>query len=278
MMSNPKKLSIDKLLLVSLVFILIQTSWVHAQKFSLGVKAGFLGLKSVYGDKDERKLVDDKIKWGYYGAGFISFPLKNHYTCVIETGFSQKGRKVFFDNGDSKNFATYYFLDEVLLLRRHFKLNLGKNIPADWFINVGPHVSYWLGGKGTVGASDNDGTAYKIKFIDESLLGDFNTMYMIDANRWLFGLDLGIGMTAPIKSTQRVMAELRFTWGHTYYGGEFTANYNWSNFYDKNLKANEKVLSLTIGYMWDFNVQESRKGHSTKDKEVKRKPVKRRRH
>lgn len=260
-----RKHVIVKMLFVSLVYMLASTGWIYAQKFSLGVKAGALALKSIYGDKSEDDALDDKVKPGFYGAGFISFPLKNHYSCVIETGYSQKGRKVLFDNGASKNYATYSFLDAALLLRKSFKLNLGKNVPADWFVNVGPHVSYWLGGKGTVGASDNDGTAYKIEFSDTFNLGNYNTLYMIDANRWLFGMDIGIGMTAPIKKTQRVLAELRFTWGHTYYGGALTANYDWPLFNDRNLKANEKVLCFSVAYVWDFDKREAKKGKSTKD-------------
>jgi hypothetical protein len=280
MVANPKKLLIDKLPFISLLLMVFLSSDLYAQKFSLGIKAGPLGMKSTYGDKDEGKLIDDKVKWGYYTAAFISFPLKDHYSCVVETGFSRKGRNVYFDNGDSKNFATYHFIDGALLLRRSFKLYLGKNIPADWFVNIGPHISYWLNGKGTLGNKDSDGTAYDIKFTKSGTgdVTDFNTVYMVDANRWLFGVDIGVGMTAPIRSTTRIMAELRFTWGHTYYGGIQTANYSsWSGFKDRNMKANEKVLSFTIAYMLDFNVQEGRKGHSTKDKEVKRKKVKRRR-
>jgi hypothetical protein len=269
--SNQRKHIVAKMLLLSLVLTLASTSWLHAQKFSLGVKAGILGLKSVYGDKSEGAPIEDKVKPGYYGAGFISFPLKNHYSCVIETGFSQKGRKALFEGGTGLNNGTYYFVDGALLLRRSFKLNLGKNIPADWFVNIGPHISYWLGGKGTVGGANSDGTAYKIVFTDTFKLGDFDKMYMINANRWLFGMDIGIGMTAPIKKTQRVVAELRFTWGHTYYGGKTTQNYDSPLFSDNNLRANEKVLCFSVAYMWDFDRKTGKMGKSTKDKENNRK-------
>lgn len=266
-----RKHIIVKSLILSLVFMLASVNWLYAQKFSLGVKGGPLALKSVYGDKTEDDDIDDKIKYGFYGAGFISFPLKNHYSCVIEAGYSHKGRKVLFNDGTAQNNATYRFLDAALLLRKSFRLDLGKNVPADWFVNIGPHISYWLGGKGTIGPTQSNGKAYEIEFADTFKLGDFNTMYLIDANRWLFGMDIGVGMTAPIKKTQRVLTELRFTWGHTYYGGKTTANYDWIGFTDQNMRANEKVLSFTVAYMWDFDLQKAKKGKSTKDKEVNRK-------
>lgn len=247
------------------------------QKFSLGVKAGPLMTWSVFGDSYEGRNTDNKLKLGYYGAGIISFPLKNNYSCVIEGGFSQKGRKVIFE--DKKNDATYYFVDAALLLRKSFHIQLGKNIPATCFINVGPHVSYWLGGKGKIGYKDGDGTPYKVVFADTFILSQskFKTMYLVEANRWLFGADIGIGMTAPIRSTQRVLTELRFTWGHTFYGGRSSARYNWVDFTDTNMRSNERVISFTVAYMFDFDLREAKKGRSTKDKEVKRKPVKRKR-
>jgi len=269
--------ALSKVLLLFVIMITTTDIPSFAQKFSLGAKAGPLTVWSVYGDKDYGKTIENETKFGFYAAGIISFPLKNNYHCVIEGGFSQKGRNVTFGDGRNRNSATYHYVDAVLLLRRSFKFNLGKDIPADWFINVGPHISYWLGGKGTIGPVDGNGTDYKVKFADSLDLGNFSTMYMIGANRWLFGADIGIGMEAPISKTQRIMAELRFTWGHTYFGNKTTQNYAWIDFTDNNMQANEKVLSLTVAYMFDVDLKANKKGRSTKDKEVHRKPVKKRR-
>lgn len=266
-----------KWLFITVLLLPVTTNVLFGQNFSLGVKAGPLVLWSPYGDKDDAVGFENKPKYGYYLAGIINFPLKNDYTCVIEGGFSQKGRHVetagMFNNG------TYYFIDAALLLRKSFKFNLGKNVPATGFFNIGPHISYWLGGEGTIGSVGSDGSDYKIKFVDSLNSDDFKfkTMYMVDANRWLFGADIGLGMTAPIKKTQRVLVELRFTWGHTFYGTRETAYYNWVQFVDYNMRANEKVLSLTAAYIFDFDLRASKKGHSTKDKENNRKPKRRKR-
>jgi hypothetical protein len=248
------------------------TVCLYGQEFSLGVKAGPLTAWSVYGDKDDRKFFDSKPTIGFYAAGIIGFPLKKNYSCIIEGGFSQKGRSVLFNEGYGKNAATYSYTDAALLLRRSFNVTLGKNIPSKIFFNIGPHINYWLKGKGRIGTNDNDGTAYTVVFNQEADLGQFDKMYLNNVNRWLFGLDLGAGIIAPITNTQHLLVELRFTSGHTFYGDRNSATYSWVEFQD-NLRANEKVLSLTAAYTFDFNIQEGRKGKSTKDKEVKRKPV-----
>lgn len=243
---------------------------VIGQKFSMGVKGGLLFNKPAFGDKSDKSQYEHKISLGYQVGGFISFPLKGRYDCVIEGGFSQRGRTFQWGNSSFENKATYNFLEMALLLRREFKFNLGKNIPADWYFNVGPNISYWLSGKGTVGSVSNDGTNYTIAFDKPFNPADFNTIYLNDVNRWLFGANVGVGMHAPITKTQRVSLELRFMWGHTYYGAKNSASYSWVSFED-NLKANEKFLSITAAYTFDFDLQKAKAGHSTKDKEIKRK-------
>ena len=260
-----------------MLLCLLALNGVFGQNFSVGAKVGPLVNWSVYGDKDEADNLDIKPKFGFYAAGFINFPLKNNYECVIEGGFSQKGRKVDFEG--KINYASYYFIDAALLLRKSFKFYLGEDVPATWFVNVGPHISYWLGGNGVVGSEGSDGQKYTIEFVKDSLNPNdfqFNKMYMVNANRWLFGADIGVGMTAPIRKTQRVLVELRFTWGHTFYGTRTTANYNWIDFTDNNMRANERVISITGAYVFDFDLKERKKGHSNKDKEVHRKPQRKR--
>jgi hypothetical protein len=99
---------------------------------------------------------------------------------------------------------------------------------------------------------------------------DFDKMYLRDVNRWLFGIDIGVGFNAPLKRNRKLSTELRFTSGHTFFGTKYSASNRTLGFTD-NLRANEKVISLTVAYVIDVNVQEGRKGKSTKDKEVKRK-------
>jgi hypothetical protein len=260
-------------ILVSLMAV--TTLELQAQKFSLGLKAGPLIGWAAFGDKNDKDKFDTKPKLGFYGAGIIRFPLTKEYFCIIEGGYSQKGRRILFEGGGTENNANYQFVDAALLLRRSFHVNLGKNVPGDWYVNVGPHISYWLGGKGKIGTTGDPSFEYTVVFDKEYTAAIDNKMYLNDVNRYLFGVDIGVGMHAPIKRSQRVGAELRFTWGHTFYGDkESSANYNYINFED-NLQANERILTFTLSYMFDFDILESKKGRSTKDKEVNRKPVKR---
>lgn len=265
-----------RLLLFTLVTLVLPAKMALAQKFSLGVKAGTSMSWTSFGDKADRHDFTSKLKFGYSGSGLISFPLKNNYSCVIEGGISQRGRRILFGNDQIENKAIYQFLDGTLLLRRSFPLNLGKNVPGTWFINMGPHISYWISGKGKIGPTGTPTTSYTVVF-DRTYTGAIdNKMYLNNINRYLFGIDIGIGMTAPIRSTQRIGCELRFTTGHTFFGDKNSASYSYVDFED-NLRANEKMLSFSVMYLFDFDLKSSKKGKSTKDKDTGRKRIRHRR-
>lgn len=247
----------------------------YGQQFSLGIKAGPLMSWGNFGDKDDKDEFSHKIKPGFYAAGLVIFPLKNNYSFQTEFGVSQKGRRITFNDDVWENNATYYFGDAAMMLRRSFPLNLGPNIPSQWFVNIGPHINYWIGGKGKVKAGGS--YTYDVVFGEmpqSPSQPDFDKMYLHDVNRWLFGIDIGVGFNAPLRQNRKITTELRFTSGHTFFGSKTSASNRTLGFTD-NLRANEKVVSLTVAYVIDVNVQEGRKGKSTKDKEVKRKRTRR---
>jgi hypothetical protein len=242
----------------------------HSQKFTVGIKSGVTSSISSFGDKDDKADFTNRWKLGYFGAGLINFPLKDNYSFQTEFGYSQRGRKIEFNYDTWLNNATYHYLDGTMLLRKSYPLQWAKNVRGTWFFNVGPRISYWLSGSGKViaGGSYN----YKVKFTpppDEPDAPDFNTMYLVDINRWLFGLDIGIGADAPTTSLQRFVFEVRFTSGHTFYGGRNSA-FNRTLGFDDNLRANEKILSFIVSYTLNRDLRDSKKGKSTKNKELKR--------
>jgi hypothetical protein len=258
---------------------LISCLLVNAQEFSLGVKAGPIVSLSVIADKFDSEAFSQQLKFGYAGGGLISFPLKDNYYFVVEGGLSQRGRKILSNDDTWTNVSTYYFGDASMMLRKAFPFQLKQNIPSKWFINIGPHISYWMGGKGKIGTTKFQ--EYTIVFEPMPVQppgtgADFDKMYYSNINRWLFGVDIGVGFVAPLKRKQKIMTELRFTSGHTFYGDTNSAQWRTLGFSD-NLRANEKFLTISAAYIFEFNLKEGKMGKSNKDKEMKRKSDKKRR-
>ena len=250
----------------------------QAQEFSLGLKCGFLLTRSVIADKSDLKDFSKRNKPGYLGAAVIIFPMKKRYSFETEVGFSQRGRKILSNEDTWINSGTYYYCDFSMLLRKSFSFRLRKNVPALWFVNAGPNVSHWLGGHGKIGINQFQRYDIVFKPMPETPTGtepDFDKMYFTHVNRWLFGINIGVGFVAPLRRSQKVLTELRYTSGHTFYGDVNSASWRTLGFSD-NLRSNEKFLSLTVAYIFDFNLKEAKKGKSTKDKEVKRRGKRRR--
>jgi hypothetical protein len=246
-----------------------------AQKFSLGVKGGASLSWVGFGDPEAKDIYNRKIKPGYSAGFFINFPLKNNYDLVLEGAYSQKGRRLLFNEDSWENNTTYKFIDMAMLLRKSFKFHLKKNIPVQAFVNIGPEINYWLSADGYLQVGGSLASKYKYNVIFE---GDrtqsYPTMYYNDINRWLFSICLGAGFKAPIRKNQHIITEVRFVSGHTflgkkestYLGGILEGD---GNFQDTQ-KTNIKSLMLTVGYAFDFDVIESRKGKSTLKKSIKR--------
>ena len=260
----------DKGFFTTIFVCLLFWSTAYSQKFTFGAKAGPLVSWANFGDKDDKEQFTHKPKPGGSVAALVIFPLKHQYSLQTEFGFSQQGRTISFNENTWVNKATYYYLDGAMVLRREFPLYLGKDIPSQWFIDIGPRISYWLGGHGTI----NAGGSYDYDIVfgpmpETPTEPDFNTMYITDENRWLFGVDIGVGFIAPIRHNRKLLTELRFTSGHTYFGTPHSAGNRTLGFSD-DLRSNQKTVSLTLAYLLPVDVQKNHTGKSTKDKEVKR--------
>ena len=256
-------------LLTICIFLIVNVG--HAQKFAVGFRAGGTLNWASFSDKDQKDTFSVKPSAGFIIGALVGFPLKNNYSVIIEGGFSQKSRTISEDVLVNK--GTYKFVDGSLLLRKSYKFKFGPDVPADWFFNIGPEVSYWLSGKGNFSAGGAP-YPYRIEF-DKVPDGDLKYLYYNDANRLFFALVVGVGFKAPLKNSTSITTELRFVSGHTNIGNNhYTyAPREWYASllnYNDTMKMNLKLISLSVAYTYDFDKQESRKGKSTLKKKLKK--------
>lgn len=254
----------------------------NAQKYSVGIRLGGSMTWPGFADDEEKEGFTRNMKLGHSAMALIAFPMKKDFHMVAEAGYGVRGRRVKYDseNGEGVNRSTYRFIDMNMLLRKSFHFQLEKNIPAVWYVNFGPEVSYWLSGDGEfiIGGRPWD---YKMKFDEDfgSLSTNPYTMAVPDANRWLFGIAFGVGVKAPLHNAQHIGVELRYSSGHTFLSDKkrfVNADLGTDPRFplpstDDTMKVNLKSLTLAISYTFDFDKQKSRQGKSTLDKKVKSK-------
>jgi hypothetical protein len=277
-----------------------------SQKYSLGLRIG----PTVTMGKLSKTLSDTvleahshKPKPGFTVMGQLVFPMQKKYSCLLEAGYARSGRRVSYNSGDWENNFTYNFLSATMGLRKTFQFHLREGVYYDWFVSIGPNVSYLVSGKGAIETSNGGRTPFSLKFSnladsafikERGLENDINTYYFNKANRFFFGVDIGFGIDVPITKTQKVYGEFRATIGQTNIknnntkayiqqnGGagnmEDDPTYVPGNFSDP-LKVNLKTFQFSLVYTLDFDKKLKNKGKSTnkQSNNKKRPPAKRRR-
>lgn len=223
-----------------------------------------------FAEKEQKDTFSTRPSFGYNGGFQIGFPLKKGFQLMLEGGFARKGRILTYDDGLWANRTVFNMAEGIMLLRKTYNFYLRENVPSQWFFEVGPDINYVITANGDI--TYNGGRPYTYKVVyDETPNSEFNQMFYTNANRWLFGLTLGVGFKAPLKNNRHLTTQLRFISGHTYLGKrDGKAVLNLWNFNDT-LLTNIKSVSISAAYTLDFDVQQSRKGKSTLDKKIKKK-------
>lgn len=252
------------------------------EKFLWGVRGGLNVTTPHFDDADAQMAFGSLPTIGWTVGAVAQFKLSNRYAFQSEIGYTRKSSRYTYDSDGSENRIDLDLLDISLLLRRRFNFEWGKNIRSDLFVGVGPNINYWLSASGSI-TNYSGTTSYNI-VLDGVPDGNFNNIYLNGVNQWMFGVDLGVGINAPITPKQKVYVEFRATLGQTNLGRNSGAAYtnlvgfNGSLLQENFLKQNLKTFSITAAYTFSLNFLESKMGHSTKDKMVKkRKPAKRKR-
>lgn len=254
----------------------------NAQKFSVGVKGGAQLSTMRYQDRDLRKAYSNRPKGGVMGGVLVDFPLPDNFSFVAESMLSIKGRKLMYNESktDSSYYAeinksTFYFIENALLLRKEFRMNFYE-FQSSWYFNIGPNIAYWMAGEGVITTTKSSNELhYTMRFVDsvyydQSMgLAAFQEMQIVDANRWIFGLDVGVGFKTKVYSRQTFIAEMRFTYGHTYLGQSYSPNLAYLLSFNDNFKNAFRTLNVTVGYSFNLDIQEAKKGKSTMDKKMK---------
>lgn len=253
--------------IILLIIIVFFSGNATAQQFQMGPRIGPSISLANFGDKDAKDEFSALPKPGFIVGYSISFPLKDNFSFAVDANYSQKGRILRFYEGAWRNNVTYKYFETSMLLRKSFDTRIADNVKGNYFFNIGPNISYLLGGSGNV-STEAVSQPYKIVF-NEFPTADFTKMYYNNINRWLFGLDVGTGLFAPITKYQDVLVEFRLLLGHTYFGREDSSSIELLGYKD-NMKTNYRTLSITVTYIFEEDIKRSRKGKSTLDKKMKK--------
>ena len=207
---------------------------------------------------------------GFHVGGHLSFKVQKRFFLHTSLLYASKGRMLEGKlDQQLKSTARYNFIEMPISYTVDFKAKIGQSKEFKYFFGIGPNISYWLGGKGTLYNSDIEENnrpelSYTIVFkkTPESQAAD--EMNVPEPNRFQLGLNLVAGMVLEPANRQRIMVSLRYELGHSYLaksGGVFQDIY-----FEDPLRSRNQGFRISLAYLIDLKTEERKKGKSTIDK------------
>lgn len=247
----------NKWSIVCLVILCVNVS--SAQIIRAGFKAGPQLSWFKADDPKNKAVTNTHAIPGFHAGAVVAFKVKDRYFLNLESIYSQKGKKVTGKiDPDLNDKVIYRHIDVPILFAMHFKGQVGEGRQFKWYINAGPNTSYWLGGKGVIKAGDlrENGIAelkYKIVFGTRPDHNNADILYIKDANRFQFGMNVGGGILLEPGGNQKVMVDFRYQIGHTQVGTRESSQFLIPSDYQDTLKGRNKVISLSLIYLVEFS-------------------------
>ena len=199
---------------------------------------------------------------GFNAGGVLNLKASDNFALHTELLYSSVSKNILGTNGYEINRERYNYLSTPILLRGSMPLGA-----LEVYLNAGPSVSYWLGGKGFLRHTELIELEiyeadYRIAFgeqtFDELIEG---TVHVTRPNRIQLGLEGGAGVIIPTGGTY-IMVDLRYHWGHTNMAKPDT-EYVDLVFYNDNLSFANHSFSLSFAYLYELDlVKLTRKGKS----------------
>ncbi len=205
-------------IVIILTFILSINAF--SQNASLGVKGG-LNLSNMIVKNDDETLSDDfKMLAGFHVYPFLEYSFSDIFAIDAGLNFQSRGYSIIEDNFKLR-FTTLY-LD--IPINAKFNFDLGS---VKLFCNVGPYVAFGIGGTVYTKTTIGNYTTTARRDID---WGD-------DLKSTDYGLNIGVGL-----DINNFIVGLNYGWGIA----------NLSTIDDDHNKANNYVLSISLGYKFDL--------------------------
>lgn len=234
-------------LVISIFFMSVRTG--NCQAF-FGFKAGGNANAITYDQDTYKKFYNTSIGFGYTGGVVFLYENKEKYGLYTEFLYTQIAKKINSDANDYETQAARYnYLDVPIMFRIKF-----EDRYFDWFLMLGPQLSYWLGGKGEFEVYDpsrDEYVTYPYQVNFGEVQPETNYLNVADANRLQLSFTIGGGLIWKLQNANYISFDARFALGNTYVGGYEAGSLPNVGLVD-NLEYTNNVLTLSAVYYFDI--------------------------
>ena len=244
------------------VFFLFATN-LHGQ-YWFGPKVGIQRTDHIYqidNYKTDSFFVDPN--YNFQVGVVLTYAASDRYAVHTEINFERFGKKL--RNRENVIFATSKLNSGFLTAPLALRFNFGK-APYIFYLNGGTKLSYWLYGNGTLENSfleeaENPVKEYKLAFGGEAT-ADQKRLVLERPNRLQYSLIAGGGVYFDLRNSARIMLDFRYSFGHSNMGFNGSENFDFED-YVEDFEYRHNVLSISLGYMFEYNASLQRKGKSS---------------
>lgn len=259
-----------------LLLVLLLVSFSSQAQFWFGPKIGGQIIVPQYQAESRRDSfkISNKVNW-HAGIG-MDYSTEGHFEVHTELMYMRvnnrtQAKDIFQDQTlDSK--TVNHFLTAPLMARVVFM----KNSRFKVFVEAGPRLSWWLGGKGTIISDETEENAsepgtpvkFNVQFVKEELeeinVGDYNDKLIVTKpNRLQYALDFGVGWLFDITPSQRAIVDAKISWAHSNMAFNDGVAFSNINNYQEDLEYRSHMFVVSVAYMFGYNPALTTKGKST---------------
>jgi len=223
-----------------------------------------------FSDKDLKGAYRVSPVLGFHVGGHLAFKVQKRFFLHASFLYASKGRLLEGKlDTKLKNSARNNYIDVPISYTVDFKGKIGRSKEFKYFLGIGPNVSYWLSGKGTLYNTDLEENgqgelSYKAvyKKVPDNQAPD--EMIVEEPNRFQLGLNFIVGMVLEPGPRQRVVVSLRYELGHSYLAK--TDGIFQNTYFQDPLQSRNQGFRISLAYLIDLKTEELKKGKSTLDK------------
>jgi hypothetical protein len=215
-------------------------------------------------------------KVGYHGGVATNYKVNDRYSLQLEWLYVYRQKEVSYNRGmlAVRDQASLNYLTLPILYRVSFHTELKKS-HQEWYLNAGPALHYWMGGRGKLQTNEqasfleNGSMNYVVRFGEAGEYG--SAEYVNPANRWQMSLYAGGGVIFDLGFGRHIWLDARTSLGpakshfsSAAEGGDFGLQ-----LYRDNLESSIMSWSMSVGFMQDIDMRAVLK----KGKSIHRRPA-----
>jgi hypothetical protein len=235
-------------------------------KFKIGPKAGM----QMQMPRDLRENLSETINirptFGFNVGGIMNYKVTKRFSLHTELAYVQRNRHLEGGTRDLyNNRSTYSFIELPVLCRVTY-----EGSGWSWYFNGGGNFSYWLSGRGSIyswefqEAGQAADEPYAIRFAEkpEGYQPEY-AVYLEQPNRIQLGIDLGFGFYFSVAKKQHFNLDFRLTQGQSWMALDKPVDMNLTD-QKEDLRHSFRTLSVNLGWLFDFDPMDLKKGRSSR--------------